>query len=123
VAGAFHTDFMAPAQAALAEVARDVTVADPTRPLLSNADGRRVDSGAEMLARLVDQVTLPVRWDLCMATMKAMGVTATAELPPAGALTGLAKRELTGTTTIALKTPDDLAKVAAALTTGEDVTA
>ena len=52
-----------------------------------------------MLDRLVDQVTLPVRWDLCMATMAELGVHATAELPPAGALTGLAKRELTGTTT------------------------
>lgn len=123
VAGAFHTDYMAPAQKALAEKAKDITVADPTRTLLSNADGQRVDSGADVLARLVNQVTLPVRWDLCMATMAALGVHATAELPPAGALTGLAKRELKGTTTIALKTPDDLAKVAAALTTGEDVTA
>jgi [acyl-carrier-protein] S-malonyltransferase len=73
-----------------------------------------------VLERLVNQVTLPVRWDLCMATMKELGVHATAELPPAGALTGLARRELTGTTTAALKTPDDLAKVAAALTTADE---
>jgi [acyl-carrier-protein] S-malonyltransferase len=114
VAGAFHTGYMAPAQDALRAKATSVTTADPRHTLLSNADGTRVTSGAEVLERLVNQVTLPVRWDLCLATMKELGVHATAELPPAGALTGLAKRELTGTTTAALKTPDDLAKVAAA---------
>lgn len=111
VAGAFHTRYMAPAQDKLREKAKDVTVADPTRTLLSNADGERVTSGAEMLERLVDQLTLSVRWDLCMRTMSSLGVDAAAELPPAGALTGLVKRELK-ITTVALKTPDDLRKVA-----------
>ena len=120
VAGAFHTSYMAPAQEALRAKAKDIEVSDPSRTLLSNADGQQVTSGAEMLERLVNQVTLSVRWDLCMATMKKLGVHATAELPPAGALTGLAKRELTGTTTAALKTPDDLAKVAAALQAATD---
>lgn len=120
VAGAFHTSYMATAQEALRARAKEVTVSDPARTLLSNADGTRVTDGAEVLARLVNQVTLPVRWDLCMATMKELGVHATAELPPAGALTGLARRELAGTTTAALKTPDDLAKVAAALTTADE---
>jgi [acyl-carrier-protein] S-malonyltransferase len=124
VAGAFHTHYMAPAQEALKAKAAGVTVNDPTRTLLSNSGGAVVTSGADMLARLVNQVTRSVRWDLCMTTMKELGVHATAELPPAGALTGLAKREFTGITTAALKTPDDLAKVAAALqAAGEDVTA
>jgi [acyl-carrier-protein] S-malonyltransferase len=115
VAGAFHTGYMAPAQEKLREKAKDVTVSDPTHTLLSNADGKHVTSGAEMLERLVDQLTLSVRWDRCMNTMKELGVHATAELPPAGALTGLARRELAGVRTAALKTPDDLAKVADAL--------
>lgn len=113
VAGAFHTHYMAPAQEKLQAKANDITVSDPARTLLSNADGQQVTSGADMLARLVDQVTLPVRWDLCMQTAAALGVTTTAELPPAGALTGLVKRELK-VPTAALKTPDDLAKVAEA---------
>lgn len=61
-------------------------------------------------ARLVAQVTLPVRWDSCMATLRGLGVTAVIELPPAGALVGLVRRELKGTATLALKTPDDLDK-------------
>jgi [acyl-carrier-protein] S-malonyltransferase len=67
-----------------------------------------VGDGNEVLRRLVAQVTSPVRWDLCMATMAAHGATAIVELPPAGTLTGLAKRELKGTPTLALKTPADL---------------
>ena len=94
VAGAFHTRFMAPAEEALRTHAASIIPADPTRPLLSNADGSVVDSGAEALRRLVSQVTRPVRWDACMAMLGDLGVTAVIELPPAGALVGLVKREL-----------------------------
>jgi [acyl-carrier-protein] S-malonyltransferase len=111
VAGAFHTRFMAPAREAMQKKAKSVTVKDPERPLLSNKDGRVVPSGAEVLDRLVAQVTSPVRWDSCMATLAELGVDSIAELPPAGTLTGLAKRELKGITTAALKTPADLEKL------------
>jgi len=112
VAGAFHTRFMAPAEDALRSHAADIAPADPTRPLLSNADGAVVTDGAEVLRRLVSQVTRPVRWDTCMATLRDRGVAAVIELPPAGALVGLVKRDLKGTSTLALKTPDDLDKAA-----------
>jgi [acyl-carrier-protein] S-malonyltransferase len=108
VAGAFHTRFMAPAEDALRTHAAGVAAATPEHPLLSNADGAVVTEGAEALRRLVAQVTLPVRWDSCMATLRELGVTAVIELPPAGTLVGLVKRELKGTKTLALKTPDDL---------------
>jgi [acyl-carrier-protein] S-malonyltransferase len=113
VAGAFHTRFMAPAEEAMRAHAASVQHADPERPLLSNADGAVVTSGADALARLVAQVTRPVRWDSCMATLRELGVTAVIELPPAGALVGLVKRELKGTATLALKSPDDLDAAAA----------
>lgn len=108
VAGAFHTRFMAPAEQALARHAAQLTAKDPARPLLSNADGEVVGEGAEMLRRLVAQVTKPVRWDSCMASLHILGVTATIELPPSGSLSGLVKRALKGTITLALKIPDDL---------------
>jgi len=111
VAGAFHTAYMAPAEAALREHAAAIVPGDPTRPLLSNADGAVITSGAEYLDRLVAQVTRPVRWDLTMDGLVSLGVRATVELPPAGALTGLVKRQLKGvvTTTSALKTPAEVA--------------
>ncbi len=108
VAGAFHTRYMAPAVAALRAAAAGVTVADPVKTLLSDADGTAVTAGQEWLQRIVAQVGAPVRWDLCMRTMADLGVTALIELPPAGTLTGLARRGLPGVAQLALKTPDQL---------------
>ena len=108
VAGAFHTVHMAPAVEALGEQARGFTTSDPACPLVSNTDGAVLRDGAEVLARLVSQVSNPVRWDLCMKTFADLGVTGLIELPPAGTLVGLAKRGLPGVETLALKTPDDL---------------
>jgi [acyl-carrier-protein] S-malonyltransferase len=108
VAGAFHTHHMSPAVDALAGLAGGFSVDDPGVTLLSNADGEAVASGREALQRLVAQVSSPVRWDLCMAALVARGVTAVLELPPAGTLTGLAKRGMPGVATLAVKTPDDL---------------
>lgn len=108
VAGAFHTVHMAPAVNHLSEVASSIPTHDPGTRLLSNADGIIVDDGAEVLRRLVGQVATPVRWDLCMETMAALGVTGLLELPPAGTLTGIAKRNLKGVELFALNTPDEL---------------
>ncbi|MEU4560807.1 ACP S-malonyltransferase [Actinoplanes sp. NPDC023936] len=111
VAGAFHTPYMAPAEAALGAVAPSLTVSDPVRTLLSNLDGKPVADGGEVLRRLVRQVIAPVRWDLCMASLRELGVTGVIELPPAGTLAGLVKRELKGDGApeiVTLNTPDDL---------------
>ncbi|GAA2349557.1 malonyl CoA-acyl carrier protein transacylase [Saccharopolyspora halophila] len=112
VAGAFHTRFMAPAKEAMAKHAQEVKASDAERPLLSNADGAVVTDAGEILRRLVNQVTSPVRWDSCMATLADRGVDAVVEFPPAGTLAGLVRRELKGVKTVALKTPADLDKVA-----------
>jgi len=108
VAGAFHTGYMAPAVTRLARLARAVSTHDPRVRLLSNADGQVIHDGAEALRRIVDQVASPVRWDLCMATMADLGVTGLLEVPPAGTLTGIAKRNLKGVEVFALNTPDQL---------------
>jgi [acyl-carrier-protein] S-malonyltransferase len=109
VAGAFHTHYMAPAEDALASYARSLTVRDPRPILLSNADGRAVERADDLIARLVRQVTLPVRWDQCMEACADLGVTAAVELAPGGTLTGIAKRELPGVDLVAIKSPADLA--------------
>lgn len=108
VAGAFHTAFMAPAQDAVAAAIAKIVPGEPTRTLLSNFDGKPVVSGQDAIDKLAAQVTRPVRWDLCTETVRAAGVSAVAELPPAGTLVGIAKRELKGTPNLALKTPGDI---------------
>ncbi|MEV6098644.1 ACP S-malonyltransferase [Nocardia sp. NPDC051981] len=112
VAGAFHTAFMAPAQDAVAEAIAKIAPSAPVWTLLSNFDGQPVSSGQDAVDKLAAQVTRPVRWDLCTETIRAAGVSAVAELPPAGTLVGIAKRELKGTPNLALKTPADLPALA-----------
>jgi len=111
VAGAFHTAFMTPAQESVSEAMSQITPGNPTRVLLSNYDGKPVSSGKDAIDKLAAQVTRPVRWDLCTETVRAAGVSAVAELPPAGALVGIAKRELKGTPNLAMKTPEDIAQL------------
>lgn len=108
VAGAFHTRFMEPAVETLRAAAADVQVSDPATTLWTNSDGSVVTEGRRALDLVVAQVSSPVRWDRCMASFAEQGVTGIIELSPAGALTGLAKRALRGTPTVAVKSPDDL---------------
>lgn len=108
VAGAFHTAHMAPAVTALEELRPTLTPADPTATLMSNYDGKPIATGQGNLDSLIAQVSRPVRWDLCMGSMQAMGVTGMVELSPAGTLTGLARRGMRGTATLAVKSPEDL---------------
>ena len=109
VAGAFHTHFMSPAVAAFGDFAATITISDPTVGVLSNRDGEVLNSGREVIDRIVSQVANPVRWDLCMATMQSSGVTRALEVAPAGTLVGLLKRAAEGITGFAFKSPDDLA--------------
>ncbi|MGB9251632.1 MAG: ACP S-malonyltransferase [Mycobacterium sp.] len=108
VAGAFHTEFMASALDGYAAAVQNVATSEPTAVLLSNRDGRPVSSAADAMEKLVAQLTRPVRWDLCSDTLRQRSVTAIVEFPPAGALSGIAKRELRGVPTRAVKTPADL---------------
>jgi [acyl-carrier-protein] S-malonyltransferase len=108
VAGAFHTRHMAPAVDVLGKLGRSVSTHDARTPIISNRDGRVLHDGRDVLKRIITQVSNPVRWDLCMETMLDLGVTGMLEMPPAGTLTGIAKRAMKGVETFALKTPDQL---------------
>jgi [acyl-carrier-protein] S-malonyltransferase len=107
-AGAFHTQFMASALEGYASAAERVAIAEPAATLLSNSDGQPVTSASDAITKLVSQLTRPVRWDLCNETIRQRNVAAIVEFPPAGTLAGIAKRELRGVPTHAVKTPADL---------------
>jgi [acyl-carrier-protein] S-malonyltransferase len=111
-AGAFHTHYMASALDGYAAAVAEVVTAEPTTTLLSNADGQPVASAQDAMEKLVAQLTRPVRWDLCTETMRQLFEdtegSAIVEFPPAGTLAGIAKRELRGVATRAVKTPADL---------------
>lgn len=108
VSGAFHTSVMQPALVKMADAAGKITLSDPVAPVLSNRDGAVITKGDELMARIVGQVSGPVRWDLCMSTLAEKGVTGVIEVAPGGTLTGLVKRAQPGIEFFALKTPDDI---------------
>ena len=108
VAGAFHTQFMQPAVDPLRVLASSIATHQVVIDVISNKDGQVVTDGAEVLNRIVNQIANPVRWDLCMETLKSLGVTGVIELPPAGTLVGLLKRAAPEIETFALKSADDV---------------
>lgn len=108
VAGAFHTRFMKPAVETLRNYSTNLSIGNPKIKLWSNNGGREISSGSEFVELLVNQVSNPVRWDLCMAAMVKSGVTGIIELAPAGTLVGLAKRAMPGVEAVAVKTPENL---------------
>lgn len=112
VAGAFHTQFMASATDAVCQASTSMATNAPSVQLVSNRGGEIVTDGADVVARLVSQVSSPVRWDLCMETFQEIGVTGLVELFPGGTLTGIAKRALPGVELLAITSPDDLAGLA-----------
>jgi [acyl-carrier-protein] S-malonyltransferase len=113
VAGAFHTQYMAPAVETLRAATAELATSDPGVTLWTNRDGSAVTSGHAFVDLLVEQVASPVRWDLCMSSFADAAVSGIVELSPAGTLVGLAKRALRGVPAVAVKTPDDLEAAAA----------
>ena len=109
VAGAFHTPVMKPAVTAVGKLAATLPVHSPQALILSNKDGAAISDGREVIDRIVEQIAHPVRWNLCMSSLKTLGVTGVIELPPAGTLVGLLKRAEPTIETFALKSPNEIA--------------
>jgi len=107
VAGAFHTSYMQPAAEPLRSLAATLEVSQPNCGVISNKDGAVVRNGREVLDRIVNQISNPVRWDLCMTTLSE-NISGALEVPPAGTLVGLLKRAVPIVETFALKSVADL---------------
>ena len=108
VAGAFHTSYMQSAVAPLRELAATISTNAPRVQLISNKDGAIVDDGHDVLDRIINQIANPVRWDLCMESLRDNKVTGVIELAPAGTLVGLLKRAVPEIESFALKSAEDL---------------
>jgi [acyl-carrier-protein] S-malonyltransferase len=100
---------MEPAVAPLRAMAADIETSAAKVSVISNKDGAVVRDGREVLDRIVNQIANPVRWDLCMETLRAQGVTGVIELAPGGTLAGLIKRATPEIEQLALKSPADIA--------------
>ncbi|HRI12882.1 MAG TPA: ACP S-malonyltransferase [Verrucomicrobiota bacterium] len=92
VAGAYHSPLMQSAQPRLASELAKITLSPPNVPVISNVTGKPHGAPTEISARLVDQVTQPVRWEDSIRHLLAQGVTRFIELGPGTALSGFMKR-------------------------------
>ncbi len=108
VAGAFHTSYMQPAVEPLRAMASTIETNNPKVGVISNKEGAVVSDGREVLDRIVNQIANPVRWDLCMQTLRNQEVTGVIEVAPGGTLAGLIKRAFPEIEQCALKTPTDI---------------
>lgn len=92
VAGAFHTDIMAPAVSALTEAIDRAQLKNARIPLVSNVDAsphRDADEFAKLLTR---QIISPVQWEASLRRMIADGVEQFYEIGAGRVLTGTMKR-------------------------------
>jgi len=92
VAGAYHSPLMAGAQPKLQGELAKVKLSPPALPVISNVTARPHGGATDIGARLVEQVTSPVRWEESMRYLLAQGFTRFVELGPGTALGGFMKR-------------------------------
>jgi [acyl-carrier-protein] S-malonyltransferase len=109
VSAPFHCALMQPAAEAMAEALARVEVRAPVVPLVANVLAAPVSDPAEIVRRLVEQVTGTVRWRECVAAMAAAGVATFYEVGTGKVLSGLVRRIADGATGIAIGTPEDVA--------------
>lgn len=113
VGGAFHTPLMAPARDRLRKALAGVTFHAPEPAVLANVDARPHATPADWPRLLSAQLCSPVRWRQTFEALLSSGSQTFLELGPGGVLTGLARRMLPSSETIALSvsTPEDLQRV------------
>jgi [acyl-carrier-protein] S-malonyltransferase len=109
VSAPFHCALMQPAADVMAEELSKVTVSAPAVPLVANVLAQPISDPAEIIKRLVEQVTGTVRWRESVAYMAAQGVTSFYEIGAGKVLSGLVKRIADGATGTPIGTPDDVA--------------
>lgn len=100
VSRAFHSPFMAAAEAEYRQVLAAVPFTDAQVPVLSNVDPTPATKAEVLKARLMTQMTGSVRWRETSLQLAAEGIEEAIEIGPGNALTGLIKRTCPG---IALK--------------------
>ncbi|HUG74527.1 MAG TPA: ACP S-malonyltransferase, partial [Acidimicrobiia bacterium] len=113
VAGAFHSPFMEPAAAALAEAMGEVVFAPPSFPVWANATA--APHGDSIGDTLLAQLTAPVRFGDSLSAMAAAGVDTFVHVGPGDVTAGLARKSVEGATTLVVSSLDDVAGVAASL--------
>lgn len=92
VAGAFHSEIMAPAAEGLKAALAAVSFREPNVPVVANVDARPYDGADAIAGKLVAQLTGAVRWQHSMELLESEGVERYYEIGPGKVLAGLMRR-------------------------------
>ncbi len=92
VAGAFHTELMDPAAAALAEAVADARFMPLAMPVFSNVDARIHTDSADFRTLLSRQLVSPVLWERCVMAMIDDGCKGFIEVGSGKVLRGTIRR-------------------------------
>lgn len=92
VAGAFHTDMMAPAAARLATAIDGCKINDPACPVISNVDTMAYSGAAVVKDNLMKQLVGAVRWQQSVEKLMDEGFDNFIEIGPGRVLAGLVKK-------------------------------
>jgi [acyl-carrier-protein] S-malonyltransferase len=91
-------------------------VKPPVVPVVANVLAKPIGDPAEIVRRLVEQVTGTVRWRECVARMAADGVTTVYEIGSGKVLAGLARRIVPTLIATSIGTPQDIEAALPSLT-------
>lgn len=92
VSGAFHSPFMEPARAELAQAIENTKFGTPICPIYQNVTAQPVTDPSEIKKNLVAQLTAPVKWTQIVTNMIEAGVDSFTEVGPGTVLQGLVKK-------------------------------
>lgn len=115
VSAPFHCSLMAPAADVMQAALADVTINNPSIPVIANVRAQAVSDADMIRALLVEQVTGSVRWRESVEFMGANGITDMWEIGAGKALSGMVRRINRDITCQAVGTPDDVTAAAASL--------
>lgn len=92
VSGAFHSPIVAPASAAFTKILKPVQFASAQVPVISNVEPTPETDASILKARLIHQMTSPVRWREISLRLEREGVERAIEIGAGSVLTGLIER-------------------------------
>jgi len=92
VSAPFHSSFMLPAGERLAAELEQITLSEPSLPVVANMSADYVGTVSEIKASLIKQVSSPVRWEECIMRLVNDGIEAFIEVGPGKVLSGLNKK-------------------------------
>lgn len=124
VKGAFHSPLMIGVKDAMCELMEKLTWSEPGIPLIANVSGAALTSQTEIHQELMEQITSPVQWVLCVEKLVEEGCDTLIELGSGQVLTKLVRQIAPQITAVAIDTPEKLdnfvqkRRVAATVTSG-----